>query len=139
MEGMNSMPDHSHPISDPPVRAAAYIRAAGAASIGDPAVQRQRDLVMRAADELGWPAPDLYADVGSPDWTRPGSDLAILASRIQAGDYDAVIIENLARISRATAEVAAFYDLCANRGITVCTLDDGPVSDGIMRISTGLT
>ena len=102
-------------------------------------MQRQRDLVMRTAGELGWPPPELYTDVGSPDWTQPGSDLATLASRIMAGGHDAVIIERLARISRATAEVAAFYDLCANCGVAVHTVDQGRISEAIMRVSTGLT
>jgi DNA invertase Pin-like site-specific DNA recombinase len=132
------MTDHSRPTSAPPGRPAAYIRAASAASPCDLVMQRQRDLVMRTAGEVGWPPPDLYTNAGSPDWTQPGSDLATLASRIIAGGHDAVITESLTRISRDTAEVAAFYDLCANRGVAVHTVDQGRISEAIMRVSTGL-
>ena len=116
-----------------PARPAAYIRVASAGSPDDPAVQQQRQRVLSAAAELGWPEPAVYTDTGT-GWHRTGPALATLAGHIQAGHHDAVITCDLARISRDVAGVAAFHDLCTSHATTLHTVTDGPVTADTLPI-----
>jgi hypothetical protein len=67
-----------------PARPAAYLRTAHAGG-SDQAIQRQRRMVLRAAEGLGWPEPAVCADTGRSGWNRPGSALATLTAEIRAG------------------------------------------------------
>jgi hypothetical protein len=66
----------NEPTPSTPRRPAAYLRSATATSADDQAIQRQRREVLSDAAALGWPAPTIYTDTGTPGWDRPGSALA---------------------------------------------------------------
>lgn len=122
-----------------PARPAAYVRVARAGSPDDQVVQQQQATVLRSAAALGWPAPAVYADTGPTGWDRPGFALATLTSDIQAGRCDAVIIADLARISRTTGHVAAFVALCASHGVSVHTLTDGLIDPATAALIAGIS
>jgi DNA invertase Pin-like site-specific DNA recombinase len=121
-----------------PAQPAAYIRVASAGSPDDLPVQQQRHTVLSAAAALGWPAPTVYTDTGTPGWDRHGSALATLAGHIRAGQHDAVITADLARISRTPGDLAAFHALCHEHGVTWHTLTGGPVTPGSLAILGGI-
>jgi DNA invertase Pin-like site-specific DNA recombinase len=85
--------------------------------------------VLPAAAALGWPGPIIYTGTGTP-----GSALTALTSSIGAGQHDAVIIFDVARISRTPSEAAAFASLCASHDTTLHTLTHGPLTPDILPI-----
>jgi len=46
-----------------------------AGALGDQAERVERRLVPGLAGERGWPAPEVYTEIGLPGWPRPGSVL----------------------------------------------------------------
>jgi DNA invertase Pin-like site-specific DNA recombinase len=123
-----------------PLRPAAYIRVADARSTQDVGMLSQREALVAAACERGWPEPAIYADTGRSGWQRPGSDLSRLTADIRTGQRDAVIVAELYRISRATTDVAEFAQLCADHGAPIETADDGRIEDAeVIAIHTSLT
>jgi DNA invertase Pin-like site-specific DNA recombinase len=98
-----------------PAAPAAYVRAAAARSTDDPAITRQCDHVLAAARALGWPEPVGYADAG-PAVSTSASRFTVLAVAIIEGRHDAVIMTDLARISRTGADAVAFAHLCHQHG-----------------------
>ncbi len=66
------MSQHTHTASTPPANPAAYLRVASRVSTRqDLSIARQQDRVLTAAAALGWPAPEVYTDAGTPDGTGP--------------------------------------------------------------------
>jgi DNA invertase Pin-like site-specific DNA recombinase len=129
----------NQPMTSTPRRPAAYLRSASATSPDDQAIQRQRHQVLYTAAALGWPTPTVYTDTGTPRWDRPGSALATLTRHIRAGQHDAVITVDLARISRTSGELAAFTSLCASHNTTLHTLTHGPITPDILPILGSIT
>jgi DNA invertase Pin-like site-specific DNA recombinase len=121
--------------STPPAHPAAYLRVAARLSTRDGlSIVRQQDMVLSAAAALGWPAPVVCTDVGTPGWNRPGPGLASLAVAIRAGRHDAVITCDLAWISRDPAGLAAFHALCSSHATTLHTVTDGPAPAATLPI-----
>lgn len=106
-----------------PLRPALYVRVADADSAEDVHVQRQRETMLSAARERGWPEPAIYTDTGPSGWQRPGSTLGRLAADIGSGRGDAVITADLDRISRTPAGRAAFTAHCASHRAPIETAD----------------
>jgi DNA invertase Pin-like site-specific DNA recombinase len=86
-----------------------------AASTPSPPWPRQRAHVLAATRSLGWPEPTAYIDAGSAVSTGP-SQFTALAVAIIEGRHDAVIMTDLARISRTSADAVAFARLCHQHG-----------------------
>jgi DNA invertase Pin-like site-specific DNA recombinase len=59
-------------------------------------------------------------------------------ARLSAGQHDAVITADLARISSTSSEVTAFTSMCASHGTTLHTPDHGPITPGILPILTSI-
>lgn len=116
-----------------PEQPAAYVRVVGARNARDPHVRDQVRVVLTAAGQRGWPAPEVYTEIGLPGWPRPGSVLTRLAGYLASGRHDAIIVANLSRISRDPAEVLAFAVQCDRYQVTLEAVDEGTV-----RCSTGL-
>jgi DNA invertase Pin-like site-specific DNA recombinase len=106
---------------------AAYIRAAAARSTDDPAIARQRYDVLAAARALGWPEPTVYTDAGSAVSAGP-SRFTALAVAIIEGRHDAVIMTDLARISRNSGDAVAFAGLCDQHGAVLQLTSGEPVT-----------
>jgi DNA invertase Pin-like site-specific DNA recombinase len=81
----------------------------------DPAITRQRDHVLATARALGWPQPAAHTDAGPAASACP-SQVTALAVAIIEGRHDAVIMTDLARISRTSADAVAFAHLCDQHG-----------------------
>jgi hypothetical protein len=106
------------PIRMPaPIRPAAYLRLASGPGVLTPA--RQRDAVVEAARQRGWPAPTVYADHGPVPAEGYGPSLALLSAAIGAGRHDAVILPGAGAISRSSADMMAFLFRCTHHGVTV--------------------
>lgn len=90
-----------------PARPAAYIRDAYATAPDDPDMTAARDMVIGLVQDLGWPAPAVYADVG-----QPGRQLAALVEAISAGRHDAVYATHPMQIGSDLAQVETFDRLC---------------------------
>jgi DNA invertase Pin-like site-specific DNA recombinase len=71
--------------------------------------------VLAAARALVWPEPAVYADAGSAVSTGPSRFTALIVAIIE-GRHDAVIMTDLARISRTGADAVAFAYLCHQHG-----------------------
>jgi DNA invertase Pin-like site-specific DNA recombinase len=111
-----------------PAAPAAYIHAAAARCIYDPAITRRRDHVLATARALGWPEPAVHADAGSAVSTSP-SRFTALAVAIIEGRHDAVIMTDLARISRTGADAIAFAPLCHQHGAVLQLTSGEQVAD----------
>jgi hypothetical protein len=98
-----------------PARPAAYIRDAVATTADDPNLIAHRDMVISLVQDLGWPVPAVYADVGRAD--QPGSQLAALVEAISTGCHDAVFVTHPMEIGGDLAQVEAFDRLCRQRGV----------------------
>lgn len=110
-----------------PEQPAAYIRVVGARNARDPHVRDQVQAVLAAAGQRGWPAPEVYTEIGLPGWQRPGSVLARLAGYLASGRHDAIIVADLSRISRDPAEVLAFAVQCDRHRVMLEAVDEGTV------------
>lgn len=103
-----------------PARPAAYIRDLYATTAGDSDVTRQRDMVIDLVQDLGWPVPAVYADLG-----QSGSQLAALVEAISAGRHDAVYVthprmiggDSWTRSRRSTGSAASMACVCATAGL----------------------
>lgn len=100
-----------------PMRPAAYIRLASGP--GAPAPARQRDAIVEAARQRGWPDPAVYADEGPVPAEGHGPALASLSAAIGTGRHDAVIVPGAGVISRSSADVMAFLFRCGRHGVAV--------------------
>jgi hypothetical protein len=100
-----------------PMRPAAYIRLASGP--GAPAPARQRDAIVEAARQRGWPDPAVYADEGPVPAQGHGPALASLSAAISAGRHDAVIVPGAGAISRSSADMMAFLFRCTSHGVAV--------------------
>lgn len=98
-----------------PTRPAAYIRDPDAITADDPGMTAQRNMVISLAQDLGWPAPSVYADAGQAG--QPGSQMAALAEAITAGRHDGVFATHPAQISHDLAQIEAFDRLCRQHGV----------------------
>ncbi len=100
-----------------PARPAAYLRVATQRTALPPA--RQREAVIEAARQRGWPEPVVYADDGPAlaDGHAPG--LAMLSAAIGAGRHDAVIMSGPGIISGNPARLMAFLFRCTDNGVAV--------------------
>jgi hypothetical protein len=110
-------------MSTVPARPAAYVRVEDATSADDPDLTMQRDLVTRAARELAWPVPAVYADAG-----QPGSRYAELVEAVAAGRHDAVIVEYPGVIGHL-GQIEAFDRHCRQHGARLYAHYGWPVSD----------
>lgn len=102
-------------MTDVPARPAAYIRDADATTADSPGMTAQRNMVISLAQDLGWPAPAVYADAGQAG--QPGSQLAALAEAITAGRHDGVFATSPAQIGHDLAQIEAFDRLCRQHGV----------------------
>jgi len=100
-----------------PTRPAAYIRLASGPGALTPA--RQRDAVVEAARQRGWPPPTVYADDGPVPAEGHGPSLTLLSAAIGAGRHDAVIMPGAGATSRGSADMMAFLIRCTHHGVTV--------------------
>jgi hypothetical protein len=100
-----------------PKRPAAYVRLASGP--GAPTPGRQRDAIVAAARERGWPDPVVYADEGPVPAEGLGPALASLSAAISAGRHDAVIVPGAGVMSRNSAEMMAFLFRCTRHGVAV--------------------
>lgn len=100
-----------------PTRPAAYIRLAPGAGALSPA--SQRDAIVEAARQRGWPEPAVYADAGPVLADRYGPALARLSAAIETGGHDAVIMPDPGVISRSPARLMAFLFRCSHYGVAV--------------------
>jgi hypothetical protein len=100
-----------------PTRPAAYLRVASGPGALTPA--RQRNAIIEAARQRGWPEPTIYADEGPVPAEGHGPELASLSAAIAAGRHDAVIVPGAGVISRSSADVMAFLFHCARHGVAV--------------------
>jgi len=100
-----------------PMRPAAYLRLASGP--GAPGRARQRDAIIEAARERGWPDPVIYADEGPVPADGPGPALASLSAAIGAGRHDAVIVSGAGVLRRSSADMMAFLFHCTRHGVAV--------------------
>jgi DNA invertase Pin-like site-specific DNA recombinase len=84
--------------------------------------------VLATACALGWPEPAVYADAGLAASTGP-SRFAALAVAIIEGRHDAVIMTDLARVSRTGADAVAFAYLCHQHGAVLQLTSGEQVTD----------
>jgi hypothetical protein len=96
-----------------PARPAAYIRDPYAAGADHADMTAERNMVISLAqDDLGWPAPVVYADAGPP-----GRQLAALAEAITAGRHDGVFATGPSQLGDDLAQIEAFDRLCRQHGV----------------------
>jgi hypothetical protein len=100
-----------------PMRPAAYLRLASGPGALPPA--RQRNAIVEAVRQRGWPAPTVYADSGPVPAEGYGPSLALLSAAIVAGRHDAVIMPGAGAISRSPADMMAFLVRCTHHGVAV--------------------
>lgn len=108
-----------------PARPAAYIRDADATTADDPDMTAQRNMVISLAQDLGWPVPAVYADVGQAG--QPGSRYAALVEAIAAGRHDAVIVDHPRVIGHDLGQIEAFDKHCRQYGARLCGRYGWPV------------
>jgi hypothetical protein len=99
-------------MTDVPARPAAYIRDVYATAADDSDLTEQRDMVISLVQDLGWPAPTIYADAG-----QPGSRLAALIEAISAGRHDAVYATHPMMVGGDLDQLEAFDRLCCQHGV----------------------
>ena len=116
-----------------PMRPAAYIRvAAGSRTL---ASARQRNAILKAARQRGWPEPAVYADDGPSQADGYGPALAMLTAAIGAGRHDAVIMPAAGVISSSPALMMAFLFRCSHHGVAVEFVSPPGSHDFLMRRS----
>jgi hypothetical protein len=98
-------------VSDVPAQPAAYVRVADATSPSDPEVIDSRDSTLRWIQDMGWPAPAVYADAG-----EPGSQLTALMEAISSGRHDAVFAIHPITIGDL-AQIEALDLLCRKHAV----------------------
>jgi hypothetical protein len=117
-----------------PARPAVYIRDSVATTTDAPDVVALRGVVTsEVQDELGWPAPAVYADAGPP-----GSQLAALVEAITAGRHDGVFVVGPSHLGDDLAQIEAFDRLCRQHGVSLRfrwhqSLTDPRVLFGVIR------
>jgi len=112
-------------VTEPtPARPAGYVRVA-ATGPDDLAVARQRQAVQDYAHRQGWPEPAIYTDTGP----ACGPQHAALTQAISAGQHDAVILTDLARISRDPSQAEAFTHHCLTHGTQIHLTTGHSISD----------
>ncbi len=107
-----------------PARPAAYIRDQDATDIDDADTGYRQMVISAVQDELGWPAPVVYVDVGPP-----GSQLAALVEAIKAGRHDGVFTTHPCEFGDDLAQTEAFDRLCRQHGVRLSCQWDRELTD----------
>lgn len=111
------------------MRAAIYARFSTDLQ-SDRSVEDQIALCRSHADRLGLTVTDVFADRaasgasihGRPDYQR-------LIGLALAGQYDAILTEDLDRLSRNLADIARLYETAQFAGVKLVTVADGEISE----------
>jgi hypothetical protein len=96
-----------------PTRPAAYVRDPDGAD--EDSLPEHRDLVIGLAQQLSWPVPDVYSDIGPA--AQPGSQYAALVEAIASGRHDAVLVIHPIAIGNDLAQIEAFDRHCRHHGV----------------------
>jgi site-specific DNA recombinase len=101
------------------------------------AIERQEALCRELADRLGWPVAEVYVDQSVSAYSgakRPA--YGRMLSDLEAGRRDAVLVVDLDRLVRRTAELATFIDLADRHRVALANVAgdlDLSTSDGRLR------
>lgn len=107
----------------PPVRCALYLRISLDLTGEELAIQRQRADCLRIAEQREWAVVAEFVDnsISATDKTkvRPGYDA--LVAGYQAGEFDAIVVWDLDRLTRQPRQLEDWIDAAEERGLLLVT------------------
>lgn len=116
------------------MRTVLYARCASSKQNERPTEKQMGELRNRC-DHEGWRIVDEFIDegksgsAGADQDARPG--LWGMLNRIEAGDIDQVLVEDIDRISRHVVDITAIIEQLRFNGVRICTLSGGYFSGPI--------
>lgn len=121
------------------LRAVGYARVSTEYQVDRLSFDVQADQVGRAVVERGWSLADVVREQGSGGGVRRRRKLLTLLDALDAGEYDALVVARLDRLSRSALD---FYELLArahrNGWVVVCLAPRVDMSDPFGKAAAGV-
>ena len=97
------------------------------------AIEMQQTALIRFANERGYADLICYADNGVSGLTFQRPAFMQMATDIEAGQVQAILVRDLSRIGRNNIEVLAWIEHCQQAGIEVISMNDDALHSPVAR------